>query len=316
MEPVSSSSSTPVTSLPPTESRAGSGGKLTKNITRVGNTSVSLDSGKITNTLSGKLSNLVNSLIPHKNTIISLPAAVPLEESAILKKNISSTDAVFLYHIPGKGDVVVKRFGDDEIIDPEDRLFQEVNSALEVFVSKFAKILNVNAPHSWLISEPGKGNTSVASFFIKSESSINNSKHRGNEVLKNKVLFDSSYKSSKLPIFHYLINHPDITSSPGWYNNVIVREDNELISIDHADSLGKGRDTPSFTREQLHRFLPDRETYKKLKNFDLRKSMHKTFDHIFKKYGKSIDTVEFLSIEDFEFRKRHIIKQYDVHFIK
>lgn len=316
MDPVSSSSSTPITRLLPLEKKAGCSGKFTKNIIHVGNTAVSLDSRKITNPFSGKLSSWFTSLIRHKNTTISLPAAVPLEKYAILKKDISSTDAVFLYHIPGKGDVVVKKFGDDEIIYSEDRLFQEVNSALEVFISKFAKMLNVNAPHCWSISEPEKGNTSVASFFIKSRSSKNNAKHRGNEVLENNLSFEFSYNSSKLPLFHYLINHPDITSTPGWYNNVIVGEDNKLFSIDHADSLGKGRDTPSFTREQLHVFLPDRKAYKTLQNVDLRRSMHKTFDHIFKKYGKSIDTNTVLNIEDFEFRKRHIIEQYDIHFIK
>lgn len=143
-------------------------------------------------------------------------------------------------------------------------MFQEVNATLEVFISEFAKILSVNVSHSWLIPEQGKGNTSVASFFIKSDYSINNSMHRGNEVLKNNLSFDYSYKSSKLPIFHYLINHPDITSNPGWYNNIIIREDNEFFSIDHADSLGKGRDTPSFTREQLH-LLKNIQNIKKLR---------------------------------------------------
>lgn len=44
--------------------------------------------------------------------------------------------------------------------------------------------------------------------------------------------------------------------------------------------------------------------------------MHNIFGPLFEKYGKSIDTFKVLNIEDFEFRKKYIIKQHDIHFRK
>lgn len=98
MDPVSSSSGTPVTSSLPAESRASFSNQFTKNITHVGNTSVSLKSGKKTTPFFGKLLNWFNLPSDHKNTIITLPAAVPLEETAILKKYKCNRCSIFIPH--------------------------------------------------------------------------------------------------------------------------------------------------------------------------------------------------------------------------
>ncbi|MBN3265491.1 hypothetical protein [Pectobacterium brasiliense] len=259
--------------------------------------------------------NFFKSPTVHNKTIISLSHAIPLPENAVMKKNISSTTAVFLYHIPKKGDVVVKKFGDDEIIYPEDRLYQEISAAQEVFASELAKVLKVNVPHSWLIAEPENGNTSVASSFIKQK---DNKKGKlikliclSNKKSEKKTSFKQIYGETKLPIFHYLINHPDIISDHGAYNNIIVKGNGELYSIDHEGTLGRGRKTPTFTHKQLNTFFPNEKSFEKFKKIDLNKSIHESFDYIFEKYNESIEETGILNIQDLEFRKNHIIEQYD-----
>ncbi|GLY61973.1 hypothetical protein Pcaca05_28300 [Pectobacterium carotovorum subsp. carotovorum] len=228
-----------------------------------------------------------------------------------MKKDISSTTAVFLYHIPKKGDVVVKKFGDDEIIYPEDRLYQEISAAQEVFASELAKVLKVNVPHSWLIAEPENGNTSVASLFIKQKDNKKGELiYLSNKKLEKKTSFKQIYDETKLPIFHYLINHPDIVSDHGTYNNIIVKKNGELYSIDHEGTLGRGRKTPTFTHKQLNAFFPNEKSFEKFKKIDLNKSIHESFDYIFEKYNESIEKTGILNIHDLEFRKNHIIEQY------
>ncbi|MEW5290920.1 hypothetical protein ABW286_17335 [Erwinia papayae] len=316
MYPVSSFPLASTSAIPAGENRQSDSNQLVKNIITVANSPTSFDKEKTRKFFSEKLSEWPSFLKRSKKNIISLPSAVEIDQFAKLKKNISATDAVYLYDIPGKGEIIVKKFGNDEVIDSEERLYQEINAAQEVFVSELAKILDINVPNRWLISEPGKGDTSVASSFIDSTPLKTSTVHHKNEIIVDGKSFEELYSASKLPAFHYLINHPDITSDDGVYKNIIVRGDGELFSIDHADTFMSGKSTPSFTPEQLRAFLPDRKKYNLLKSIDLKKSILTSFNPVLKKYGEYADIHQFINIKDLEFRRDQIIHQYKLAFGK
>lgn len=127
--------------------------------------------------------------------------------------------------------------------------------------------------------------------------------HHHVDVIKNNILFKEAYDNSQLPIFHYLINHPNTQINQTTFANMIVRDDGEIFSIDHEGCLKKGLRTPNFSTEQTNPFFPDTDSDLLFKQLNLTDEVNSIFNPIAKRYDKTLN--------DFEFRKNHILRQYE-----
>ena len=231
--------------------------------------------------------------------------------SANYVKDMSSTNSTLLYSTSTKGQLVVKDFAADAVIHEADRMYQQIDATMEVYIAALGKRLNVNVPKSWMLTNASVKNTTVISEYIENNATDHTNIIYGFSELPNHHSFIKNYRDSKLPIFHYLINHPHAKINSTTYANIIVRDDCELFSIDHEGCLKNGRRTPHFTYEQINQFFPDPAHYERFKQMNLTGEVNGVFGAVTKEYNKKVSDIAEINIADFEFRKQHLISQYE-----
>lgn len=309
-------------SLPISDSPTGSHNRFNASISSLENSPVSLTKrphyyANITRADSGILTDIADIQPKPQTMLISVPFEITenlvcyAQVSANYLKDMSSTNSTLLYYAPNRGGFVVKDFGDDTVIEQADRMYQEIDATMEVFIAQLGKKLQVNVPKSWILPNAKVKNTTVVSEYIKHAATQYPDLRHGYEALKNNHSFIKTYHDSKLPVFHYLINHPHVQINPTTYANILIRNDCELYSIDHEGCLKQGRQTPKFTAEQINQFFPDQSSYEKFKKMSLTDEVNSAFGAVVKGYDKKVSDIDDLNIADFEFRKNHLIQQYE-----
>jgi len=266
-------------------------------------------------TLSSRiLSNIAS--VPAKQEVMLIPIPFKITEDlecyapvrADYFQDMSSKNSTLLYSILNKGYLVVKDFGKSLITGKEDRVVnKQIDATMEVFISKLGKKLQVNVPKSWILPNTDIKNTTVISEYIEHRPTNYPHHYRGFDALQNNHCFINTYRDSKLPVFHYLINHPHVQIDSTTYANILVSIDCELFSIDHEGCLNNGRRRPSFNAEQINNFFPDRESYEKFKNMNLTDEVNSAFGSILKEHNKKVSDIRELNTVDLEFRKNHLI---------